>query len=425
MPLQHQYNSMSDQPLDFYSLMGLINILETEEMRALRHTQTTEIKRLINVYPATQQLFRPRLIRRIMSFYWKSPFSIAMLGYMEKFEKYLLSLGKREHFIHQFEVMLIGLNLLHLFRSRISNLSTGYNFGFNDWQEIYYTWSLAAMGHDFGYPYEVASEMLEQIAGLYDNVHMEKLAGLIHGILKQPNLSKEFDLLKFIPKTNNSKLTKTFFDIQYFIKTVIKEDLNIDESEINKFENKLIFGANVSYCGPFKPSHGYVSSLILCHTILNNYFSGPGEKLIDDFIDSPSYKMLRYAASAICTHNLVAPENKKINFQNNPYSFILYILDKLHDWNRTIFEDPKWPIYYLVGFEKNENSIILKYHLYDQQWNSEMVERVKKALEEKKDELQSINNGPNPSLSLQIVINYTFSANEHKMPQDYKIVIRL
>jgi hypothetical protein len=203
------------------AVYDLIQILEDPEIRKLRNTDTVTIRRLINLYPETPQNLKPALLRDILNYYWKPPFQNAILNTLEKFEKYLLSLGKREHFIHQFEVMLLGLNILHLSRNNILNVKEIY--GFEDWRDVYYTWTITSMGHDFGYPYEIATELMTELSSLYGSIGMMRVSENLEYLTRKQKILSEDKLLSFTKQCDTS-FVREIFDNNNFLKEAIKTE---------------------------------------------------------------------------------------------------------------------------------------------------------------------------------------------------------
>ena len=336
MPLQNGYFVFQDELIGSDGLLNLVQILESDRLKELRHTNTTTISRLINVYPGTPQINRPSLIRRIMQYYWKNPYQDEILKKMEEFERYLLALGKREHFIHQFEVMLLGLNFLDIIVDKTS--SPKARFGFDEWIDVFYTWTIAAMGHDFGYPYQVVTEMLNTFSSLYKGLSMHRIGETMSAIAKQTDLLSEFELSHFIPELHGKENVKSLFDIKRFIKELIKYDLNLDEPELSAIEERLIYGEDKA--SHYLPNHGYVSALMICQIVLKDFFSQPHLDSFDHFIHSIEYRRLQMATSAISTHDLSFPSFNLISYQKNPFGFLPGFAALLSVWPARSLPNP-------------------------------------------------------------------------------------
>jgi hypothetical protein len=171
-----------------------------------------------------------------------------------------------------------------------------------------------------------------------------------------------------------------------------------------------------------KADHGYISAFLLCHSVLKDYFESP-DNTLDEFKGCPEFQRLRWATAAIAVHNLPPPERELINFQNNAYAFLLVLLDELHDWDREIFSQPKWPNFELTDFEIKDDSIIINIYLWDDLWPDEMVERVNQSLNDKESMLKNMAGKPQPPISINLIVNYRFSTS--KISDDKLIEIPL
>jgi hypothetical protein len=130
--------------------------------------------------------------------------------------------------------MLLGLNLLNLFQNNVRDLKT--KFGFQDWPNVFYTWTITAMGHDFGYPYEVAKELLGNLADLYEGLSMNRFARRLISVMNSPDIATEEKLFYYIPKTEKPKTFRSYFSIKQFIKESIGFALKVDTEELSSIE---------------------------------------------------------------------------------------------------------------------------------------------------------------------------------------------
>lgn len=396
MPLQR--SSKHSETYSQRGLIELISILESDSLRELRISDNVTIRRLIHLYPSTLHSKKPNLIWKIMEYYWDSNYRKSILEKLISFEKFLLALGKREHFVHQFEVMLLGLNILEVIKEKRGRPDI---FKFEEWKDIFLTWTVTAMGHDFGYPYQVSSEILSELSLLYKELNMDNLSDHISIAQKTPALTKEYKLLYF----HENKLShfKSMFDIKAFLNQSLTKslagDINIDE-----LEAQLLKGE--------KPDHGYISAIMLCRSVLEEYNSQTVDDNLIDFKNSKDCKKLIWSSSAIACHNFSYSNKKHISFQKNPYAYILYILDSIHDWDRTIFENEEWPDYHLRDFQRSDIGLTLDIQLIDDTWPPEMINNVLESLNSKRIEFENLENGPSPSYSFSLVINYSFNTDK-------------
>ena len=118
--------------------------------------------------------------------------------------------------------------------------------------------------------------------------------------------------------------------------------------------------------------------------------------------------ILQIAAAAIALHAIQRQKKEfinKINFQSNPLAYLLFLVDNLQEWNRSL-RPSDWPSYTLNAFTTEHDTITLDYNVYHEQWTPAMRKKVKKFLIEKKN-IMKLAIGPNPPVALKIIMQFS------------------
>jgi hypothetical protein len=209
----------------------------------------------------------------------------------------------RGHYVHQFDVFLIGYYLLN--RLLEENTTAARIFQGKS-RNPNFTWLLAGTFHDMGYPIERIdywfSDILNVFLGVVTQyqVEVEKIF--------PPIFSKYIEILsgwnynpEVLTSLSNTQLLR-------------------DWSFYNILETNLR-----------KKNHGVISSLLLMHSLLTK------EKIAQ----SPTWIMETFptevlpACHAIALHGLES-EGFIVSFGEHPYAFLLMLCDAVQDWQRSI-----------------------------------------------------------------------------------------
>ena len=355
--------------------------------------QKRELRFLFSKYPIVTLSEKGHIICKIMELLWPGKTGEKQFKLFGEFENFLLAIGNRGHFVHQFLVYLIGLNIIQILLDKYpSEKEREELFGFKDENLIFDTWLMAASAHDFGYPYEFAIEISERLSGLYGKFHMSHLSEQF-GLLKaQPmDLKKEY-----IISLNGARI-----DVGLLLQEVIQSSLDVSNERATKVQKHLENAKD----------HGYVSSIIICRTVLGAYLK---ETDWASFRNDEIYRSLQYAMGAIALHNLREKEyQKQIAFSKNAYAYLLFMLDNIQDWSRVFTRMKKWPTYQLVQFTRNDyqGEISLDYYLRSDSWPDGMKERVDNSLKEKEATVNTLSGAGKP-LGITIGVRY------HMIKQD-------
>lgn len=366
----------------------------------------TKVQRRLASYPSAIEEEKNLIILELMEHFWGAYSTKKMFTVFRDFEKVFTILGGKGHFIHQFEVFLLGWYIIH---SILVKRGEELIQNFNTYERIFYSWLFASTAHDFGYPLQIAGELAKKFSELYSNIHMNNLAKIYRKLNKGNYISKEKDL-NILKVYNLLKKKDEFIDMDSFVLECISESYNNDLDSAKKVQRLLKKTDN----------HGYISAIIFCRLYID-YLSNEGwyglssEKWrIDD---------MKKVASAISLHAIPLKNKsfiKKINYNTNPILFLLFLVDNFQEWNRSLRLSDKWPAYSLKNFGASSNSIDLSYTLYHEKWDKPMVKRVQASLKDKATLLLQPKL-PKPSLDLKITAY--FSTNEG---YDFKpIIIKL
>ena len=325
------------------ALICLIKILDQPHPNGIFLTIPDPLKRFIYSYPKCNWLDRPKIIRMIMEYY-DDVYLKSIILTSEKFEKFLLALGKREHFVHQFEVMLIGLHMLSIIVPKTPNCKSV--FGFDDRCDIWKCWVQTAFGHDFGYPLEVIHDLLMAKSDLFKKLEFEETSRDLEYIANKIHTNAELENVLIFAQSESS--IKSVLNVDLFIKESIVRILKISNDYADELLNKFKVDLD----------HGFISSRLVIRKTIKEYMEDVDHwQDIDGFLKSREHKMLSYAISGIVAHNSEEIWNTGIPFAYNPYAVILKIVDNIHDWNRDLFPDNRYPKYRLRKFEKSDDSI--------------------------------------------------------------------
>lgn len=370
-----------------------------------------EFSQKIRIYPAQVPIKRAAMIKGIMEYLTPPELSRYMLIYFEKFDRYLIASGKRDHFVHQFESYLLGLNIIELIAS---NSDISNTFKFTEIKDIRTTWLLTAIGHDLGYPFEAAGSLLKKLADLYEGYGLLNIQQFFTQLNIRPDFYREYETC-FVPlsATDDNFISKRL-DINAQLLHILKHDLGITEEEAKSLQTQLL-GSNEK-SSPITANHGYVSALILCRTIFHGFLSQSHETP-ESFALSTMKKILFLAAGAIAVHSLDdlvdngSYFRKKISFEKNPMAFVLYIVDNLQDWNRLDLEDKNYPEFHLFNFEKHLKKIDIHFLLHHEEWTDQLKASQKTFLEDKQKTLTKAQ-PPSPTVGTSIVVKYFICSDE-------------
>jgi hypothetical protein len=371
---------------------------------AYKFFRKPKLQILLSNYALQETLDKPDTICQIMRLLWPKSIRGVLFSQFKEFENFLIAVGRRDHFLHQFLVFLLGLNVIQaLLQKYQGNRDRERIFKFKDEHYIFYTWLMAATAHDFGYPIEVASNISYKLSNLYRAFGMRNFAKSF-GLLRQKlDLTEEdgFDRIEIGDEGSMSRVRKKYeFDINHFLRDQLCSSLKIKKDGADKLLRRL----------KQKLDHGYIGAIILSSAVLKSllyYFNGNWDKVES----SKLYQALQAAIAAIAIHNFqYKMDRKRINIESNFFAYLLYLIDNIQDWSRSSAAVDEWPKYWLSSFERKDENlrIDIEYHLYHNSWTNSMEKRVAKGLRKKKKAVASLQ-PPSDPLGMTIAVKYKSS----------------
>lgn len=243
-------------------------------------------------------------------------YDFPLLKDFKSYEELLLELPKyRDHFIHQYQVFLLGsviidkLNELK-YEYSTKNFSDYYNQSLhiqkNDVNIADSAWLITSTFHDIGYPIERSDDLF--------NNFFKKFMGFDENIVDKISLNKVI---------SDHRYLKTIDQLCDFYSALEKRDLPWRYNPTGYYKisvmDKIKEGIISSLVN--KNDHGVLASLILLHQ------SKPTKE---------EYSTIIYpSALAIALHDKLLFEiDKDIKFEINPLAFLLRYCDLVHEWGR-------------------------------------------------------------------------------------------
>jgi len=296
--------------------------------------------------------------------------------------------------VHQFEVYLLGMHIINNLL-KLSNDFVGWR---QKPEQIYDTWLLAATAHDFGYPIEVASDFLDHLAKLHKELGFNYLSTKYLDLKEYNPLQKEENLLWV--EVNVDGHNKERMHLCDFVYTAIGESLGVEPG----------YAAEIGKLLSLADNHGYVSAMILARTVLTRDVS------LEDMRKSGTFDCMMQAIGAIALHNLPRDLVEKIQFDLNPFSYLLFLVDNIQDWARSPEFPNEWPIYHLSTFKGEANTTTFKYVLSHEKWTPEMKERVEQSLQQKHELIETAKS-PSEQFGYKLLIKFESNDGTELCPQ--------
>jgi len=200
----------------------------------------------------------------------------------------------RDHFIHSFNVFLLGYYILN----RLKSIKTDFDFRSN-FPNL--CWMLAATHHDSAYVIEKMEFWLNKL--------LEKFLGV------NPGLSS--NIAQILPMT--------YFDFMRAISCWHKQPMgNLAGYNLDAVDLALLNEMNISITQ--RRDHGVLGSLMLVHSLAIKQGFLAREGVYGNFL----YTHIP-ACHAISIHHL---SSIRIVFSKHPLAFLLVLCDELQDWGR-------------------------------------------------------------------------------------------
>jgi len=259
-----------------------------------------------------------------------------------KFYEPLLS-GTREHYLHSFQIMLMGCIIIDKFYKEFVRYYKNVFPNERDFS-IEYIWMMVSIFHDIGYPSQKADDLIGELYGYREEIDITGLDKIAN---KADYLQAAIQLQSFIrhcccPRIRNNWSPEMVEDEDSSIKDILREHLIIHRSHgvtsCFQFITKLLRESKATSNRPFRP-------LIVKHVIP--------------------------AVASIALHDRSIWEKFRklkifpINICRFPFAVLLIFLDSLHDWKRnsSYEEVPDFTVF--DGFVFKNNCVEVKVY-----WNN-------------------------------------------------------
>lgn len=330
------------------------------------------VQRRLAVYPFENNHNKSELICEIMDRIWPSKNGNRLFPIYKSFEHYLTASGKRGHFLHQFEVFLLGLNILLKLWTKSNNNKK--MFKVNNINELIQVWLLTSTTHDLGYPLQVASDIMDQLSRLYKDLELVNLSAKYNSIKFENEVLNESELKGFVVKSDDD-IISYYVSIDKLMYNAIKDSTTLTNEEISNLIDSFIKDKR----------HGFVSSKILCRTIASELLSSNPRVL--SRTNRRLLKLLHMAMAATALHDMPKSCNKyikNISFEKNPYAYLLFIIDNIQDWSRGIVPDARFPEYNLRDVKINDNHLSIDYQLSHENWTDALIKSAEDDIKSRK-----------------------------------------
>jgi hypothetical protein len=355
------------------------------------------LQRRLSCYALADTVERDRIVLEIFKFFFQGTLPSELFAVVREFDSIFAVLGKRGHFVHQFEVLIFGWALIRMLIEH--NKGIKKSFRFNSPKDIFFVWLMASVIHDFGYPLQVAEDVMKKFHAWYRALGMSEIAELFQGLIKNYEESEARNL------TELKSQTWAGLDVKAILLETVWDSLKINRSSAEKLLKSIEAMSKEKM--PKEKIHGYTGATILCGKCLQSWqTSGLTAKALDY-----NAKTLKLALAAICLHDLPNDLDmyiRKIDFWRNPYAYLLFLIDNLQDWFRNLRPNEEWPSYNLLKIGKTENRLELSYILTHENWTKDMEDSVKGSVRKKFGRLKMMTK-PNPPLHFQIAVDFRTS----------------
>lgn len=357
------------------------------------------VRRFLSAYPYLDETGKTQAILEIMGALWPSQTELLVF---KRYESFMRAIGRRDHFIHQFEVFLLGWFIFCALIGRTQSKQLEIeSLAPLDPEVFFKIWLLAAMGHDLGYPLQETPEIIEELSILHNDLNLKETARFYNLISK---LAKNEDGQQ--PLLMQDLLNEKGGEIAQQIIIGIRQTLRITQSESQTIGDRLTNSAN---------NHGYLSALLFGEKLMN-HFAPLGSFDEETNGDLQALWQYRLLLAAIALHHLKKQHRKiieKINFSANPFAYLLFISDNLQEWTRHPGVQPGKtdPITFLTDCKTQRSNIILTFVTRHDYWQDEVVRTTEKGI---KNANQRLRWPQGSASSLKLQVNYLFNTDKIK-----------
>ncbi len=290
----------------------------------------------------------------------KLPVDMPEFRNFAEIDKFMSIRNKRGHHRHQFEVYLLGLNMLYIHWINIESSDREKIFGTTDICIMAAIWRSTSLGHDIGYPVEESQSLLDNLASLFSKIEFMNVSAVINNVK-----ALIIDAVNEDIKGAGSSNYPTIID------HCVQKSLKSSESCIQtKYPFCFIDGNDVLHI-----EHGYASCIIILMSLCKSFCLGSDN--IEKIKQHEHWESIWRILGAISLHTIKSESEEilqKISFDHNPYAYILYIVDNIQDWGRTLFPHPaaKFADCKLSNAEICDNEINLIITFLHDEWSQDI-----------------------------------------------------
>jgi hypothetical protein len=360
-----------------------------------------QVRRHLAAYPYKVESERIQAIRQIIRILKPLRRGTILLDSFATFEGLMLSIGKRDHFIHQFEVFLLGWYVFCALLGKSTSRSVDIDgFAPIKTEEFFTYWLLAAMMHDLGFSFQESPKIIEEMKKLHRNAKLMDVANLYHAFGKMLNSRSKQNHLPWVENLwqGRGKLINQHLVIglQHSLRSSQKAAMELAQAMATETDN-----------------HGYISALLVGHALY------PPESLDDPGPATPDSKLrsihlYRLLLAAISLHHIKAdtPEHenilRNIRYSANPFAYLLFAMDNLQEWARlsgTHVNEPA-PMTFLTHCISKGRQITLNFVTRHDLWGTKIR---RKTLKEIKAAQRRLKMPIGPACGIKLKILYFFN----------------
>lgn len=267
------------------------------------------VQRSLTQYPHLNFENKTQTVKSILKLLWDKFLNVSIFEQFEKFDQVLAVIGIRGHFVHQFEVFLLGLYFIDFINKKNTLFDKS---SLNDAIKV---WLIVSTAHDFGYPIQDGPSSLLEISKMYKTFGFNEISNSVKKCSVDVKGGRKQELNDIIARNTISE--KNLFD---FISS------KIHESSLLTVEQSIVLLEKLSRDN----DHGYISSCILINLIKKK-----------DRKTKKAINILGQAVAAIALHNhdKYLSGRRVLSCKKNIFSVLLFVIDNIQDWSREIIKE--------------------------------------------------------------------------------------
>lgn len=350
---------------------------------------------------------KPALVKNILKELWPEEIRSDFFEIFEKFESLLIAIGQRDHFLHQFNVFLLGLNVLKMLEAKFKKEGREFESLGVGGKDLFGTWLMASTTHDFGRPIAEIRKLNKKMSDLFEVFGIKSFSQFYALLAKDPELKNEDDFDKIcIQPPSAGNWTKEDLVLHNILIDQISRTLSIEFKQAEEIVEKR----------RSQISHGYLGAIILARNVIEH-----GLKTNNHdwplFEKSALFSMLLPAMAAVFFHDMHETDYwLALKAEKNLIAFLLCVSDQLQEWERSTRQEETWPDCDLenVIFDDVKNYIHIIYYLHHKDWNDQVKENIQKGFIEKEEALYKLKRTSTPNLGLTFVLEYISDCEEVK-----------